>query len=217
MNNNIRNLFAVTLITLVLFAVTLITLVFAVATTTAQTRAYTASDSQVQTLLNRIETQTDTYKRNISEALDRSSLNNTDSEDMLMKYITEFENSTDALKQRFEAKRSGRVSGRANVSLEFDTIRLRNGQTYRFAGIVDGVKNVSGENVSVNNEVSVRDNNQTSKTIKRGAIGAVVGAVVGGGAGAGTVLIQGKDDVELDSGSEFRITSTAPSNLNSQR
>lgn len=132
-----------------------------------------------------------------------------------------------------KAERSGRVSGRANVSLEFDTIRLRNGQTYRFAGIVDGVKNASGENVTVNNEGSVRDNNQTSKTVKRGAIGAsigaiigaiagggkgaAIGAVIGGGAGAGTVLIQGKDDVELDSGSEFRITATAPNNLSSNR
>jgi hypothetical protein len=51
-----------------------------------------------------------------------------------------------------KTERSGRVSGRANVSLEFDTIRLRNGQSYRFAGIVDSVRLTSGENVTVNNE-----------------------------------------------------------------
>jgi hypothetical protein len=28
----------------------------------------------------------------------------------------------------------GRLSGRSEMSLTFDTIRLRNGQTYRFAG-----------------------------------------------------------------------------------
>ncbi len=129
-----------------------------------------------------------------------------------------------------KAERSGQVSGRANVSLEFDTIRLRNGQTYKFAGIVDNVKLASGENVTVNNEGSVRDNNQTTKTVQRAGIGAAlgaligaiagggsgaaIGAAVGAGAGAGTVLIQGRDDVELDQGSEFTITATAPSNVN---
>ncbi len=129
-----------------------------------------------------------------------------------------------------KAERSGQVSGRANVSLEFDTIRLRNGQTYRFAGIVDNVKLASGENVTVNNEGSVRDNNQTTKTVQRAGIGAAlgaligaiagggsgaaIGAAVGAGAGAGTVILQGRDDVELDQGSEFTITATAPSNVN---
>ena len=45
-------------------------------------------------------------------------------------------------------EKSGRVSGRATVSMEFDTIRLRNGQTYRFAGFIDSVKAVNGDNVS---------------------------------------------------------------------
>jgi hypothetical protein len=128
-----------------------------------------------------------------------------------------------------KTERSGRVSGRANVSLEFDTIRLRNGQTYRFAGIVDTVRLSSGENVTVNNEGTVRDNNQTTKTAQRAGIGAalgaiigaiagggqgaVVGAGVGAGAGAGTVILQGRDDVELGNGTEFSITATAPSSV----
>jgi hypothetical protein len=130
------------------------------------------------------------------------------------------------------AERSGRVSGRANVSLEFDTIRLRNGQTYRFAGVVDSVKLANGENVTVNNEGTVRDNNQTTKTVTRAGVGAALGALigaiagggqgaaigagVGAGAGAGSVILQGRDDVELADGTEFMITATAPSNVNNR-
>jgi hypothetical protein len=129
-------------------------------------------------------------------------------------------------------ERSGRVSGRANVSLEFDTIRLRNGQTYRFAGVVDSVRLANGENVTVNNEGTVRDNNQTTKTVTRAGIGAALGALigaiagggqgaaigagVGAGAGAGSVILQGRDDVELAEGTEFMITATASSNVNNR-
>lgn len=132
-----------------------------------------------------------------------------------------------------KTERSGRVSGRANVSLEFDTIRLRNGQSYRFAGIVDSVKLASGENVTVNNEGTVRDNNQTTKTVTRAGIGAALGALigaiagggqgaaigagVGAGAGAGTVILQGRDDVELGEGTEFVITASAPNNVGANR
>lgn len=128
-----------------------------------------------------------------------------------------------------KTERSGRVSGRANISLEFDTIRLRNGQTYRFGGIVDSVRNSNGENVTVNNEGTVRDNNQTTKTVTRAGIGAAIGAIigaiagggqgaaigagVGAGAGAGTVILQGRDDVELGDGTEFSITASAPNNI----
>lgn len=129
-----------------------------------------------------------------------------------------------------KSESSGRVTGRANLSLDFDTIRLRNGQTYRFAGIIDGVTAANGDNVSVNNEGTVRDSNQTTKTVTRAGIGAALGAIIGAiagggegaaigaaigaGAGAGTIFIQGRDNLELGQGSEFRITASAPSNLN---
>jgi hypothetical protein len=115
-----------------------------------------------------------------------------------------------------KTERSGRVSGRANMSLEFDTIRLRNGQTYRFAGIVDDVTSASGEKVTVNNEGTVRDNNQTTKTVTRAGIGAAIGAGVGAGAGAGSVILQGRDDVELGEGTTFSITATAPNSVGSR-
>jgi hypothetical protein len=128
-----------------------------------------------------------------------------------------------------KSESSGRVTGRANISLDFDTIRLRNGQTYRFAGIIDGVTSANGENVSVNNEGTVRDGNQTTRTVTRAGIGAAlgaligaiagggegaaIGAAIGAGAGAGTIFIQGRDNLELGQGSEFRITSSAPANV----
>lgn len=123
---------------------------------------------------------------------------------------------------------SGRVSGRANVSLEFDRIRMRDGRSYRFAGVIDSVRTVNGDTVSVSNEGTVRDGNQTKKTATRagvgaalgaligaiagGGSGAAIGAAVGAGAGAGSVLIQGRDNVELGQGTEFGITATGPTN-----
>jgi uncharacterized protein YcfJ len=125
------------------------------------------------------------------------------------------------------------VSGRANISLEFDTIRLRNGRSYRFAGFIDSVRAANGDTVTVNNEGTVRDNNQTTKTATRAGIGAALGAIigaiagggsgaavgaaVGAGAGAGTVLIQGRDNIDLGQGSVFTITSSSPSNVGSNR
>lgn len=132
-----------------------------------------------------------------------------------------------------QAENSGRVSGRANISFDFDTIRLTNGQTYRFAGIIDNVRAANGDNVSVTNEGTVRDNNQTTKTVTRAGIGAAlgaligaiagggegaaIGAAVGAGAGAGTVLVQGRDNVVLGQGSEFSITATGPNSVGFNR
>jgi len=132
-----------------------------------------------------------------------------------------------------KTERSGQVSGRANISLEFDTIRLRNGRTYRFAGIVDDVTLANGDKIAVNNEGTVRDGNQTTKTVTRAGIGAgigaIIGAIVGGGsgaaigagigagAGAGSVILQGRDDIELTDGTQFSITASAPSGVGSNR
>lgn len=125
---------------------------------------------------------------------------------------------------------SGRITGRAQVTFNFDTIRLRNGSTYRYSGIVDQVRQPNGDTVNVNNEGNVRDNSQGTKTATRAGIGAALGAIigaiagggsgaaigagVGAGAGAGSVVLQGKDNLDLQSGSEFRITSSAPGNIN---
>jgi hypothetical protein len=122
--------------------------------------------------------------------------------------------------------RGGRVSGRSEMTLDFDTVRLRDGRSYRFAGILEGVRTPSGEVVRVDNEGAVRDSDQTNKTVTRTAIGtavgaiigaiagggkgAAIGAVIGAGAGAGSVYVQGPNDLDLTSGTEVTLRATGP-------
>ena len=122
--------------------------------------------------------------------------------------------------------RGGRVTGRSEISFDFDTIRLRDGRSYRFAGFVEGVRTASGEVVKVDNEGTIRDSDQTNKTVQRTAIGtavgAIIGAIAGGGkgaaigaivgaaGGAGSVYVQGRDDLDLLRGTEFTIRASAP-------
>jgi YMGG-like Gly-zipper len=120
------------------------------------------------------------------------------------------------------AARSGQVSGRAEMSLDFDTIRQRDGRVSPFAGYIESVRTTNGDEVRVDNEGRVQDEGgQTERTVTRtgigAAIGAVIGAVAGGGkgaaigaavgagAGAGSVFIQGRNDLELKRGTEFQI------------
>lgn len=122
--------------------------------------------------------------------------------------------------------RSGRITGRSEVSLNYETVRWNN-QTYRFAGITENVRTVSGQTVQIDNEGMVkRGDSQTNQTIGRTAIGAgigallgailsggdgaAIGAAVGAGAGAGSVYVQGRDDLELMTGAEFTIRSGGP-------
>ncbi len=123
-------------------------------------------------------------------------------------------------------QRSGRVSGRSEMTLSFDTIRLRDGSTYRFAGILQSVRTPEGEIVKVDNEGSVKEDNQTTKTVQRAAIGtavgaiigaiagggkgAAIGAILGAGGGAGSVYVQGRDDLDLGPGTELTIRASRP-------
>ena len=115
------------------------------------------------------------------------------------------------------------------MSLNFQTIRMRDGRTYTFAGIVEQVRETNGNVINVNNEGAIRDRSQTTTTASRAGVGAVLGAIigaiagggsgaaigagVGAGAGAGTVVLQGRDNLELARGSQFTLTATAPANM----
>ncbi len=122
--------------------------------------------------------------------------------------------------------RGGRISGRSEMTLDFDTIRTRDGRSYRFAGILESVRTPNGDVVRVDNEGAVRESDQTNKTVTRTAIGtavgaiigaiagggkgAAIGAVIGAGAGAGSVYVQGRNDVDLTAGTELTVRSTGP-------
>lgn len=122
--------------------------------------------------------------------------------------------------------RSGKVSGSSQITFNFETIRLANGQTYDFAGFLQSVTDAAGNRVKVDSEGTARGNSQTRETVKRGGIGAgigaiigaiagggqgaAIGAIIGGGAGAGSVIVQGKNDLELKAGSSITVQSSSP-------
>ncbi len=125
-----------------------------------------------------------------------------------------------------KSDRSGRVTGRSELTLEFERVRV-NGRYYDFDGIIESVRTPDGEDVKIDNEGAVKeDDSQTERTITRSGIGAAIGAIIGGitgggkgaaigavigaGAGAGTVLVQGRDDLNLNRGTEFTIRASAP-------
>jgi len=126
-----------------------------------------------------------------------------------------------------DVDRSGRISGRSVMTLDFDTISLRDGRTYQFGGLLEQVNPRNGESVRVDTEGTIRDRNQTTRTGERAAIGtaigaiigaiagggkgAAIGAIVGAGAGAGSIYVEGRNDLILDRGTELVIRAGAPS------
>ncbi|HWP44318.1 MAG TPA: YMGG-like glycine zipper-containing protein [Blastocatellia bacterium] len=123
--------------------------------------------------------------------------------------------------------RGGRITGRSEMALNLERIRMRNGQTYAFEGIIENIRPVNGQDVRVDTEGVVEpEESQSERTIERTAIGAAIGAVigaivegvsgaaigaaVGAGAGAGSVYIQGREDLELMSGTEITIRANSP-------
>lgn len=122
--------------------------------------------------------------------------------------------------------RSGQVSGRSQITFNFERITLRNGQSYDFAGYLQSATDETGKTVRVDTEGTARGDSQTKETVKRGGIGAgigavigaiaggakgaAIGAIIGGGAGAGSVIVQGRDDLRLPRGSTVTVQASSP-------
>ncbi len=122
--------------------------------------------------------------------------------------------------------RSGKVTGRSNVTFNFEKITLRDGKSYDFGGNLQSIKDTNGKPVKIDSEGTAKGGNQGKESVKRGGIGAglgaligaivgggkgaIIGAVIGGGAGAGSVAVQGRDDLQLQKGSTITVTSSSP-------
>ncbi len=121
--------------------------------------------------------------------------------------------------------KSGKATGKTELSLAFDTIRLRDGRGSRFAGQV--VKVYQSESVkTVDEEGNVETGSRGKDTATRGVAGGVLGAVIGGiagggkgaaigailgaGVGAGSVLVQDGKTLILEPGTEILIRTAAP-------
>ncbi|MBV9215876.1 MAG: hypothetical protein JO053_06835 [Acidobacteria bacterium] len=129
--------------------------------------------------------------------------------------------------------RSGKVTGKANVTFNFERITLRDGQAYDFKGTIQGIKDSTGKIIQVDNEGTVTGSSQGNETAKRGGIGAgigaligaiagggsgaAVGAIIGGSVGAGTMVMNGKGDIRLLPGSTITIQASGPTNPNYPR
>jgi hypothetical protein len=122
--------------------------------------------------------------------------------------------------------RSGKVSGRSQITFNFERIIMPDGKTYDFAGFLQSVTDANGKTVKIDTEGAAKGDSQTKETVKRGSIGAglgaiigaiagggkgaAIGAIIGGGAGAGSVYAQGRDDLELKAGSSITVQASSP-------
>jgi len=121
--------------------------------------------------------------------------------------------------------RSGRLTGRTEMALDFDSISFRDGRSAPLHGQIEQV--MANESVkSVDAEGNIETSNRTKDTeirsIGGGALGAIIGGIAGGGkgaaigailgagAGAGSVYVQGNKDLILDPGTEMTIRTSAP-------
>ncbi len=121
--------------------------------------------------------------------------------------------------------RSGKATGKTELSLVFDTIQLRDGRSGRMAAQIEKV--YQSETVkTVDEEGNVETGSRSKDTAVRGVGGAALGAIIGGiagggkgaaigaaigaGAGAGSVFIDGGKDMVLEPGTELLIRTAAP-------
>lgn len=115
-------------------------------------------------------------------------------------------------------------AGHANMVFDFDSIRLTNGRQGPFEGQIESVRKPDGTEIRVNRSGSVRDQSgydasNAGHAAIGATLGAIVGAIAGGGkgaaigavaGGAGTLLVEGPNDLTVPAGSEIRVAAVSP-------
>jgi uncharacterized protein YcfJ len=111
------------------------------------------------------------------------------------------------------------------MRVDFDTIRLRNGQTAQFDAVLNTVRTPGGVTFRVDASGGAPNQNRNDSTVQQGAIGAalgaIIGAIAGGGKGAaigavvggagGAILAQDRDQyLDLPPGTQVTIIVTPP-------
>jgi len=121
-------------------------------------------------------------------------------------------------------ERSGKLTGRTEMALDFDAITLRNGARGPFYAQIEKI--FIGDSIkTADNEGNIESANKTRDiliragggaalgaiigAIAKGSKGAIIGAIIGAGVGAGSVFIQGDKDLILDNGTEMSVRTTS--------
>jgi hypothetical protein len=123
---------------------------------------------------------------------------------------------------------SAGLSGRAGLTLNLRSIRLPNGNAYQFDGFIEDIRTPDGERIRVDREGAGDSlpSREILIAVERGIVGATlggiidavvgrgkgaaIGAVIGAGGGAGSVMLEGRDRLDLQRGTELTVTSGDP-------
>ena len=89
----------------VVYLVLSLSIVLTLSTMNARAQRTTVVRTNVRQIIRNLETDTDTFKKSLDHALDRSSLDGTRAEDEINEYVKQFEHATDKLKDRAEDQR----------------------------------------------------------------------------------------------------------------
>lgn len=122
-----------------------------------------------------------------------------------------------------KVEQSGKLKGKTELSLAFDRIRLRTGESIAFdAQVLEVIGEKSAKKVDEEGNIESGSKGKTTAVrtgggaalgaivggIAAGGKGAAIGAAVGAGVGAGSTYIQGSNKVKLEAGTEIVIKST---------